>query len=156
MEEYEGRLEEFDGIENPTEWLSVAQDECMAIWVRVGRRYARRLIDQNQVRDAQRDVMALAARHLVPLAESRLRPLPLGGLCRAAQAFNRLDVADRRVLRHMDRFQPLSPERGAHAASALERLFKGYQRLPAETEATRDKKSGGASLRGTPASDCLG
>lgn len=146
MEEHKGRLEDFDKIENPTEWLSVAQDECMAIWVRMGRRYARRLIDQNQVRDAQRDVMALAARHLVPLPEFRLRPLPLGGLCRAAQAFNRLDVADRRVLRHIDRLHPLSPERGAHAASALERLFKGYQRFHAEPGAMRARTKAGVPL----------
>ena len=106
-------------------WSRRAVDRCLEAWIRLGRRYARRLDSSDHVRDASGDVLTLAARREVPLdsvVRLLLRPLPGGQRDPVALAFNRLDQADRYVLRRLDELGPVSGSRTDHLASALERL----------------------------------
>jgi hypothetical protein len=106
-------------------WSRRAIDHCLEAWIRLGRRYARRLDSSDRVRDASGDVLTLAARREVPLdsvVRLLLRPLPGGQRDPVALAFNRLDQADRYVLRRLDELGPVSGSRTDHLASALERL----------------------------------
>lgn len=109
-------------------WVDAAVDECVEHFVRTGRRYARRVREQDLARDAVADVMSLAARRCAPLPSRVIVPLapPPGG--RAAEAYNRLEHADRRALAHLGeianaRCSARDP-RTEHLASALQRLVE--------------------------------
>lgn len=108
-------------------WSSRAVDACLEAWTRLGRRYARRLDSSDRVGDASGDVLTLAARREVPQAGDStpllLRPLPGAEQHDpVARAFNRLEAADRYVLRRLDELRPRAGSPDDHLASALERL----------------------------------
>ncbi len=111
-----------DAIDDPERWIRAGVEGCQAIWERVGRRYRRRLVDNDRARDAGTDICTLAARRLVPLGRPVLRPLPGDDLEPVARAFNRLDPADRYALLRLDDLAPLRGPRAEHAASAFARL----------------------------------
>ena len=122
-------------------WSRRAIDRCLEAWIRLGRRYARRLDVSDRVRDASDDVLALAARREVPLdsvARLLLRPLPGGQRDPVALAFNRLDQADRYVLRRLDELGPMSGPRTDHLASALERLAEALESASGAAPATSE------------------
>lgn len=112
-----------DAVGDAPAWFVEARRACLSTWTRVGRRYERRLAMQHLVRSAEDDVLALAARRVVPQERVVQRPLPVDELPRVARAFNGLDAADRAVLRSSARLSPVPGPRAEHAASALVRLM---------------------------------
>ncbi len=117
-----------DASADADHWLAEARRLCRATWIRVGRRYARRLALQHLVRSAEDDVITLAARRLVPQARLVQRPLAMPRLGRGARAFNTLDVVDRAILRGVTHVDPRPGPRAEHAASALLRLVREHAR----------------------------
>jgi len=118
-----------DHLTDSHAWLRAALEACLQRWLVAGARYARRLRRHDLLRDAADDVLALAARRVLPLRRAVLRPLPDEGLARLALAFNRLDRADRRVLLAGVAREPPPPGLDArslaeHRASALQRLVE--------------------------------
>ena len=111
-----------EALDDPADWEAAALALCRAVRARLARRYRRRLHETDRVRDVESDVATLAARRALPLVRPVLRPLPLDGQDAVARAFNRLEAADRFVLRRLDRPAPPRGARGLHLASALERL----------------------------------
>ncbi len=121
-----------DAVTDPASWVRAALEACLEQWLATGPRYARRLQRHGRLRDAADDVLALAARRVVPLRRAVLRPLPNEGLPPLARAFNGLDCADRRVLL-AGALEPPPPgvdrrSLAEHRASALQRLVEGAGR----------------------------
>ena len=116
-------------------WLTRAEAAARDTWLRVGRRYARRLAEQHLVRSAVDDVLALAARRAVPQQRSVQRPLRVRALPPRALAFNGLDAADRAVLRGWSALASRGGPRAEHAASALVRFVR--RSVPARREVRR-------------------
>ena len=113
-----------DQLSDPRAWTRAAVEACLQCWLRDGARYARRLAARELVRDAADDLLALAARRVVPLRRRVLRPLPDEGQVPLAVAFNRLDRADRHALLG-DVARGVDPRALAeHRASALQRLVE--------------------------------
>ncbi len=119
-----------DTLEDAEAWLGAAVAACLAAWERTGRRYERRLEDRDRVRDPVADVMALAARRVVPLRRRVVRPLPSDGLSPLELAFNTLDPADRYALCRLELLAG-GRARGEHLASALTRLLAAEAELEA-------------------------
>ncbi len=105
-------------------WVEQALAECRTVWSRVGRRYARRLVESDRRRDAVGDVLTLAARRVAPLPRRVVRPLPETDLGPLERAFNRLDPADRWALSRLDRLGAVRGVRAEHLATALQRLVE--------------------------------
>jgi hypothetical protein len=132
------RRESLDHLTEPASWTRAALEACLQQWLVAGARYARRLRRQDRLRDAADDVLALAARRVLPLRRAVLRPLPDEALDPLALAFNRLDHADRRVLLACAAREPPPPGLDArplaeHRASALQRLVECAARPAART-----------------------
>jgi len=119
---------EIDTLQDPRAWMQAAVAACLDVWARLGARYARRLRERDCVRDAADDVLALAARRVAPLPVPRLRPLPVAQLEPLARAFNALPAADRYALCRLRLLAGVRGARGAHLASALERLVAAHRR----------------------------
>ena len=119
-----------DAIEDPEAWARAAVDQCLLVWERTGRRFERRVLACDRVRDAVEDVMTLAARRVVPLRRRVLRPLPCDGLSPLELAFNTLDPADRYALVRLALLSG-GRARGEHLASALARLIAAQAMLMA-------------------------
>ena len=122
--------EAIDTLDDPREWVRHATEACLQHWLEAGARYERHLQRGVLQRDGADDLLALAARRVLPLPRRVVRPLPDERLPALAQAFNRLDRADRRALLALASGGPGPP--GAdlrvvleHRASAVQRLVDG-------------------------------
>lgn len=138
-------LEALDAIEDPAAWAAAALASCLEVRARLVRRYRRRLHETDRVRDPEADVATLAARRVLPLTRRVLRPLPCEGQDAVARAFNRLEAADRFVLRRLDRLGSPRGARGLHLASALERLAQALD--PADGDPPTGSRGDGPSGR---------
>jgi hypothetical protein len=121
-------------LQAPEAWVADAVERCIELGRRGAPRYARHLRHTHRSRDPVDDMLALAARRIVPLPRRVLRPLPGATLCAAARAFNALDRADRRALGarlagaavEQEGLAPAQWQaQGEHLASALARLVEG-------------------------------
>lgn len=118
-------------------WVERALGACLAVWSRMGRRYARRMSSLDRLGDPLEIVATLAARRAVPLRQrsdgngegaapghALRRALPHGTLAPLEHAFNSLESADRYALSRLDLLGPGRGARGEHLASALGRLVE--------------------------------
>jgi hypothetical protein len=120
---------EIDALEEPMAWRRVAVEACLETWLFGASRYERRLARRVLMRDPAEDLLALAARRVLPLPRRIVRPLPDEGPGQEL-VFNRLEGADRRTLLAWAAGWPelrgVDPRAlGEHRASALQRLLDG-------------------------------
>lgn len=116
-------------------WIERSVRQLMAVYLRCGPRYARRLEQVRRARDPAGDVLTLAARRMLPLARPVKRVLPSTDLPIEARAQLRLTLADRDVLWQWHRREDLGKAQCLHLVAAVQRLTEHAQAVRKESRA---------------------
>ena len=114
-------------------WIERSVRQLMAVSLRCGPRYARRLEQVRRARDPTSDLLTLAARRLLPLARPVKRVLPSSDLPIEARAQLRLTLADRDVLWQWHRRDELGKAERLHLLAAVQRLAEHAQAVRKES-----------------------